>query len=70
MSQAMCIVETSSTAEHAFNKVSIYKQKFRNHLVEQIESFRIGDKQSDREDDALDTFCYGIAIALGNAEGF
>jgi hypothetical protein len=57
-------------SEYAFNKVSIYKQKSRNHLVEQIESFRIGDKQSDREDDALDTFCYGIAIALGNAEGF
>lgn len=57
-------------SDYAFNKVSIYKQKSRNHLVEQVESFRIGDKQSDREDDALDTFCYGIAIALGNSEGF
>lgn len=57
-------------SDHAFNKVSIYKQKSRNHLIDQVESFRIGDKQSDREDDALDTFCYGIAIALGNAEGF
>jgi hypothetical protein len=25
---------------------------------------------SDREDDLLDTFCYGIALALGNSEGF
>ncbi|SFK89590.1 hypothetical protein SAMN05444581_1633, partial [Methylocapsa palsarum] len=25
---------------------------------------------SDREDDLLDTFCYGVAIALGNSEGF
>jgi hypothetical protein len=56
--------------EHAFNKVSVYKGKSRNHLVEQIESFRIGDKDSDREDDLLDTFCYGIALALGNSEGF
>jgi hypothetical protein len=57
-------------SDHAFNKIAIYKQKSRNHLVEQIESFRVGDKESDREDDLLDTFCYGIAIALGNSEGF
>jgi hypothetical protein len=54
----------------AFNKVTTYKQKTRNHLVDQVEHFRVGDKKSDREDDALDTFCYGIAIALGNNEGF
>ena len=57
-------------SDYAFAKTSIYKQKSRNHLLDQIESFRIGDKKSDREDDALDTFCYGIAIALGNPEGF
>jgi hypothetical protein len=57
-------------SEHAFNKVTTYKRKSRNHLLDQIESFRVGDKQSDREDDLLDTFCYGIAIALGNEEGF
>ena len=57
-------------SDHAFNKVTTYKQKTRNHLIDQVESFRVGDKKSDREDDALDTFCYGIAIALGNSEGF
>jgi hypothetical protein len=57
-------------SEYAFNKVTIYKQKSRNHLIEQIEGFRIGDKKGDREDDLLDTFAYGIAIALGNSEGF
>jgi hypothetical protein len=56
--------------EYAFNKTSIYKAKSRNHLLEQVESFRIGDKESHREDDLLDTFCYGIALALGNSEGF
>ncbi|WP_426610579.1 hypothetical protein [Bradyrhizobium sp. McL0616] len=55
---------------HAFNKVSIYKRKSRNHLLDQVESFRIGDKDSDREDDLLDTFCYGISIGLGNSDGF
>jgi hypothetical protein len=57
-------------SEHAFNKTTIYKRKSRNHLLDQVESFRIGDKDSDREDDLLDTFCYGIALSLGNSEGF
>jgi hypothetical protein len=56
--------------DHAFNKTAVYKQRSANHLVGQIESFRLGDKKSDREDDLLDTFCYGIAMALGNSEGF
>ena len=54
----------------AFNKTAMYKQKSRNHLVGQIESFRIGDKEGKREDDLLDTFCYGVALALGNSKGF
>ena len=57
-------------SEQAFNKVAIYKRKSRNHLLDQVESFRIGDKDSNREDDLLDTFCYGVAIGLGNSEGF
>ena len=56
--------------EPAFNKVVDYKHNLRNHLLDQAESFRIGDKRSHREDDLLDTFCYGIALALGNGEGF
>jgi hypothetical protein len=57
-------------SEDAFNKVTTYKRQSRNHLLDQVEHFRVGDKKSDREDDLLDTFCYGIAIALGNSEGF
>ena len=56
--------------DYAFHKTAIYKQHVRNHLLDQIESFRVGDRNSDREDDLLDTFCYGIALALGNSEGF
>jgi hypothetical protein len=56
--------------EHAFNKVMEYKHNLRNHLLDQVESFRIGDKRGHREDDLLDTFCYGIALALGNGQGF
>lgn len=56
--------------DHAFATTSVYKRRSRNHLVDQVESFRIGDKGNDREDDPLDTFCYGIALALGNDQGF
>ena len=56
--------------DHAFNKTTIYKRNSRNHLVEQVESFRIGDKDKKLENDLLDTFCYGIAIGLGNSDGF
>ena len=41
----------------------------RRTTLEQVESFRVGDKGSDREDDLLDTFCYGVALALGNSQG-
>ena len=56
--------------EHAFSKTTVYKRHARNHLLDQIESFRVGDKDHYREDDLLDTFCYGVALALGNREGF
>lgn len=54
----------------AFEKTVIYKGNSRNHLLDQVEGFRMGDKKSDREDDLLDTFAYGIALSLGNSEGF
>jgi phage terminase large subunit-like protein len=57
-------------ADRAFQKTIVYKRHSRNHLLDQVESFRIGDRGTDREDDLLDTFCYGIALALGNSEGF
>jgi hypothetical protein len=56
--------------DRAFEKTVIYKRHSRNHLLDQVESCRIGDQANDREDDLLDTFCYGIALALGNSEGF
>ena len=50
----------------AFHKTTTYKGHSRNHLLDQVESFRIGAKDSKREDDLLDAFCYGIAMALGS----
>jgi hypothetical protein len=37
--------------DRAFEKTIIYKRHSRNHLLDQVESFRIGDRESDREDD-------------------
>jgi hypothetical protein len=62
--------ESVKYTNRAFEKTVIYKRRSRNHLLDQVESFRVGDRGSDREDDLLDTFCYGIALTLGNNEGF
>jgi hypothetical protein len=53
----------------AYNKVSNYKGVTKNHLVSQVTGFRIGVKDQ-VDDDLLDCWCYGAAIALGNLEGF
>ena len=50
--------------EPAFNKVTTYKGRTRNHLLNEVTSFSIG-AQSKEGDDLLDTFTYGIAISLG-----
>jgi hypothetical protein len=43
----------------------------KNHLVQQISGFRIGDPDAHkRADDLLDATVYGVAIGLGNSEGF
>jgi hypothetical protein len=63
----MALLEIANTVEaayrgnvkytdYAFNKTNVYKRKSRNHLVEQVESFRIGDKDKRLENDLLDTF--------------
>lgn len=58
-------------SKQAYDRVKIYKKISRNHLLGQIIDFRIGTKNDpNSEDDALDAFCYGVAIGLGNAEGF
>jgi hypothetical protein len=57
-------------SEHAYHKVTTYKGVSRNHLLSQIVGFHVGDEVRDAEDDLLDTFTYGVALALGNSEGF
>lgn len=54
----------------AYDKVVQYKETTRNHLLGQVVGFRIGDNTPNRADDLADAFMYGIALALGNSEGF
>lgn len=62
--------ELIKIAKPAYDKVLGYKGSTRNHLLGQLTGFRIGDKDSTREDDLLDAFCYSLCISLGNSEGF
>lgn len=58
-------------ARPAFERVSNFHGITANHLRTQVVGFRVGDPEAGkRADDLLDGFCYGIAISLGNAEGF
>lgn len=58
-------------AATAYDKVATFKGQTRNHALAQVTGFRIGDKDAaKRADDLADTFMYGVAIALGNIEGY
>lgn len=52
----------------AYDRVVTFKQQARNHFLTQFFDYRVGQK--DGADDLLDSVCYGIAIALGNSEGY
>jgi hypothetical protein len=55
----------------AYDKTVNYKGETRNHLLTQVSSYRIGDKDAaKRADDLIDAFTYGIMIALGASDGF
>jgi len=55
--------------ETVYNRIITFKQVTKNHLLGQILGFRVGDVE-DRQDDLLDCFSYGVAIGLGNWEGY
>jgi phage terminase large subunit-like protein len=55
--------------KRAYERVVSFKQVHKNHMLGQVMGFRVGDTE-DRPDDLLDCFTYGIAIGLGNYEGY
>lgn len=56
-------------SQHAFDKVTEYKGQTRNHFLSQVCGFRSGSK-TPHQYDILDTFCYGVAISLGDSNGW
>lgn len=54
---------------YVFDKLVEYRGKSRNQLLSQVTGFRIGEKEL-HEMDLLDCFTYGVAISLGDSEGF
>jgi hypothetical protein len=55
--------------KRAYDRIVSFKQVMKNHMMGQVMGFRVGDTE-DRPDDLLDCFTYGIAIGLGNYEGY
>jgi len=56
-------------SEYAYNKTTTYRNQTKNHFLAQVCGYRIGAK-TPHQMDLLDTFCYSIAIALGDSEGY
>ena len=54
---------------YCYNKTVEYRERVRNELLGQVCGFRIGEKMK-HEMDLLDCFTYGVALGLGNSEGF
>lgn len=58
-------------SKNAYDKVTTFKDQTRNHMLGQVLAYRVGDKKAaTRADDLFDTFCYALALGLGNQEGF
>jgi hypothetical protein len=58
-------------SEYAYNKTVNYKGLTRNHLISQVTSFRIGDKDAARRaDDLLDVYVYALGLSLDSNKGF
>lgn len=54
-------------SEHAYNKTQEWKGRTHNHLIHQVTTFRIGDKDAaKRADDLLDCATYSIALTLAD----
>jgi len=63
--------EKMKITEFAYDKTVSFKGATRNHLLQQLAQFRIGDKDAHkRSDDLLDAFVYSIAIGVGNGAGY
>jgi hypothetical protein len=56
----------------AFEKTKRHNEQMKNHLIDQVCGFRMGQEKKEYKGrrDLLDCFTYSVCIALGDAEGF
>jgi hypothetical protein len=52
-----------------YNKLVVYKGRSKNHLVDQITTFRMGRGTALDEDELFDCFNYAAAICFGDEKG-
>ncbi|MDE3023906.1 MAG: hypothetical protein KGI54_18975, partial [Pseudomonadota bacterium] len=57
-------------SRYAYDKITNYRQQNKNHFIDQVCGFRMGQHRKEHKKDLLDCFTYGIAISLGDAYGF
>jgi hypothetical protein len=63
--------EKCKITRRAYDRVVAYKGVTKNHWLAQVLSFTPGAEDANEQpDDLLDTFTYGLALALGNQKGF
>lgn len=55
-------------SEYAYNKVVTHKEVTKNHFLSSVLNYILGEEN--QIDDAFDTFCYAVALALGSADAF
>ena len=67
---AMCIAVTSNILRMPTTKQSLTSKNREITSSSRSRIFGLEIGTAEREDDLLDTFCYGIAISLGNSEGY
>jgi hypothetical protein len=55
----------------AYNKTVVFKGVSKNHMVDQIRTFSIGDDDNGkRADDLFDTATYAVAVGVGDSEAW
>jgi len=57
-------------SQYAYDKTLTYRGMTKNHLLDQIATFRIGMRRREHNLDLIDCFTYGLSLSLGDSEGW
>ncbi len=57
-------------SSYVFEKEIRYREMMKNHLLDQLATFRIGMKKREHNLDLIDCFTYGLSLALGDSDGW